>query len=262
MGQLMGEGHGDATAQDSSMAVKLATDSGVAIITLNRPETRNAFDADMAHQLLETCDIVDDDASIGAVVLRGEGGTFCSGADRDILRRAGNDPTEKENYDALGNIYRAFMRVGALRAPVIAAARGSAVGAGLNLLLATDLRIVSHDLRLLAGFLRIGLHPGGGHFLLMDRLAGRETTAAMTLFGEELSGRRAVEVGVAWEALPDAEVEDRALQLAKQAAVDPELTRMATSTFRRMSHTHIDWTLAMEAERSAQMWSLRRRAQD
>ena len=139
---------------------------------------------------------------MGAAVISGAGGTFCSGAERGHLEEVGRDPAEAGRYAALGGIYRAFTRVGELEVPSIAAVRGAAVGAGINLLLATDLRIVAEDARLISGFLRIGLHPGGGHFGLLAGRAGAEAAAAAGIFGEEISGLRAVQLGLAWEAVP------------------------------------------------------------
>lgn len=241
--------------------VRVEYRDNVAMITLNRPEQRNAFVPHMARRFVEICSEVDAREEIGAVVIRGEGGAFCAGADRKVLQQAGTDPLEEQNFRDLGSVYEAFMRLGAMKAPVIAAVRGAAVGAGLNLALAADLRIVSEDARLIAGFLGIGIHPGGGHFSLMQRLLGREAVAAMVLFNEEVKGERAAEIGLAWEALPDEQVESRALQLAERAAADPSLARLATSSFRRMTAAAVDWEVAMAAERSAQMWSLRRREQ-
>ena len=142
----------------------------------------------------------------------------------------------------------------------MAAIRGGAVGAGVNLAFATDLRVIADDARLLAGFLRIGLHPGGGFFVLSGRTAGREATAALGLFGEELSGRRAADLGIAWEALPDADVEGRARELAARAGADPDLARRAARSFRNeLGPPMAPWPIALDAERAAQMWSLRRR---
>jgi enoyl-CoA hydratase len=152
------------------------------------------------------------------------------------------------------------MRVGVLTVPTIAAVRGSAVGAGLNLMLATDLRVVAADARILAGFLRIGLHPGGGFFTIAARTAGREATAAMGLFSEEIDGRRAAEIGLAWRAVDDADVEATALALAARPAQDPALAREAVRSFRtEAGPPGIGWETAMHFERATQMWSQRRR---
>jgi enoyl-CoA hydratase/carnithine racemase len=87
--------------------------------------------------------------------------------------------------------------------------------------MATDLRIVADNARLLSGFLRIGVHPGEGHFVLLARAAGREVAAAMGIFGEELDGSAAPRVGLAWQSLPDVDVELRAFELVQRAAADP-----------------------------------------
>jgi enoyl-CoA hydratase len=241
--------------------VRLVFHGHVALITLNRPERRNAFVPKMARKFIEVCRRIDERRDVGAVIVHGEGDAFCAGADRAILERAGTDPVAEENFADLGSVYEAFMRLGSLGPPVIAAVNGSAVGAGLNLALAADLRIVAEDARLIAGFLRIGIHPGGGHFSLLTRLVGREAAAALALFGEEITGADAVRLGLAWEAHPREEVLPRAMELASRVASDPELGRAATRTFRQMSASKVDWEVAMAAERSAQMWSLRRRAE-
>lgn len=239
--------------------VRYERDGAVAILTLDRPEKRNSFIPCMSQRLVDLCDRIDADPDIGAAVIRGAGATFCAGADRAVLNEASEDPVREDMFAMLGGTYRSFMRVGSLRVPVIAAVRGSAVGAGLNLALAADVRIIAEDARLIAGFLKIGIHPGGGHFHLMARQAGREAAAAMSIFGEEIDGRRAVSLGLAWEAPPDERVDDRSLAMAHTAAADPTLARLATKSFRGMALPGLDWEVAMEAERSAQMWSLRRR---
>lgn len=213
----------------------------------------------MARELFDVCESIDANLGIGAVVVRGEGPMFCAGAHRDLLANASRDPAAQQAYDQLGWVYRSFTRVAELEAPTIAAVRGGAVGGGLNLVLATDLRIIATDARLDPGFLRLGLHPGGGYFVLTGRLAGRETAAAMGLFGESVTGTRAAEIGLAWQALPAEEVEGRALELARRAARDPELARLTAQSLRtELGPPMIPWPAALTAERAVQMWSLRR----
>jgi enoyl-CoA hydratase len=216
----------------------------------------------MVRELINVCDQIDADESIGAVVIKANGDSFCSGAHRALLANAGRDPATTEHYRAIGVVYDAFVRVGDLLPPTIAAVRGDAVGAGVNLMLATDLRIVAETARIVSGFQRIGIHPGGGHFSLLSRLAGREATAAMSLFGDEINGHRAAEIGLAWEAVPEAAVEFRALELAHRPARDPELARATVRSFRlELGPPAIPWAASLEVERAIQMWSLRRKAQ-
>jgi enoyl-CoA hydratase len=240
--------------------VLLETEAGVAVVTLNAPERRNAFVPAMVAELLDVCDRIDADVTVGAVVIKAAGESFCSGAHRALLSEAGRDPAQPENFRRLGHTYQAFVRVGDLKPPSIAAVRGHAVGAGVNLMLATDLRIVAETARIITGFARIGLHPGGGHFALLGRVAGRETAAALGLFGEEIDGRRAAAAGLAWEALPESEVEPRAMEIALRIAVDPELARATAASLKmELGPPAIPWSAALEVERATQMWSLRRR---
>jgi enoyl-CoA hydratase len=234
--------------------------NGIAILTIDSPEVRNGLTPDMGRALAAACDEIDADESIGAAVVRGAGGTFCSGADRRNWK-PGADQAEDTTFRNTGAVYRSFVRVGRLAVPTIAAVRGAAVGAGINLMFATDLRVVADNARLLAGFLRIGLHPGGGFFTIAGRTAGREATAAMGLFSQEINGTRAAEIGLAWAAVPDAEVEDTALALAAEPAKDPALAREATRSFRtELGPPPIGWDAAVEFERATQMWSQRRRS--
>jgi enoyl-CoA hydratase len=239
--------------------VRLEIDEGVALLVLAAPDRRNALTGEMAQALVDACEQIDADETIGAVVVHGEGGYFCAGAHRDTLAGHGVDPATDKAFFGLDIVYRSFVRVGELAPPTIAAIEGGAVGAGVNLAYATDLRIVAADAKLLAGFVRIGLHPGGGHFALSGRLAGRETTMAASVFGEGLSGQRAAELGIAWEALPAEEVLGRAREIAVRTAKDPALARRVVRSARQeLGPPAIPWPVALDAERGPQMWSLRR----
>jgi len=88
--------------------IDLEIADGVAVITLNAPATRNALNEEMAGQLVAACDEAGRDPSVGTAVIRGAGGTFCSGAERGHLDETGRDPAEERRYAALGGIYRAL----------------------------------------------------------------------------------------------------------------------------------------------------------
>ena len=233
---------------------------GVAVLTLDAPERRNALTVAMADELVAACEELDADASVGAVVVRGAGGFFCAGGDRATLAEAGRDPAAPETYACLGAVYRSFARVGEVEPPTIAAVRGGAVGAGLNLMLATDLRIVGREARIVSGFLPIGLHPGGGHGALIGRTGAREAAAALALFGARVDGARAAELGLAWAAVDDEDVEGTALELAARAGADPELARRTAASLRTvLGPPALPWGAALELERASQMWSMRRK---
>ena len=130
----------------------------------------------------------------------------------------------------------------------------------MNLLLATDLRVVGRDARLASGFLPIGLHPGGGHATLLGRTGAREAAAALMLFGARIDGERAAELGLAWAAVDDAEVEAAAFALAAVPGADPELARRTASSLRaQLGPPALPWAPSLQLERAAQMWSMRRK---
>lgn len=239
----------------------LERDGGIALLTLRAPSRRNALTVAMAEAMVAACDEIDADASIGAVVVGAEGAYFCAGGDRATLAAAGEDPAAPVAYAGLTAIYEAFARVGRLGPPTVAAIRGGCVGAGTNLALATDLRVVAKDARLASGFLPIGLHPGGGHSHLLARAGGRETANAMQLFGASLTGTRAAELGLAWAAVPAEEVDAVARELAAVPAADPELARRTARSMRAVAGPPaLPWSAALDYERASQMWSMRRKA--
>lgn len=239
--------------------VDYAVEDNVAVITLTVAERRNALTAEMARELVAAIDAADVDEQVGAIVIGG-GPNFCAGAHRGTLAQVAEDPAGDSEFRTIDDIYEAFLRVTRTSCPTIAAVRGAAVGAGLNLALAADLRIVSTTARLLSGFGPIGLHPGGGHFALLGRRAGYEVAAAAGLFGCEISGNEAVHRGLAWQAVDDDTVDSTALQLARGVARDPELARRMTATFRLEAElVGLSWASAAQLERAPQMWSLRRR---
>ncbi|HWD06079.1 MAG TPA: enoyl-CoA hydratase/isomerase family protein [Amycolatopsis sp.] len=233
---------------------------GVAVLILNAPHKRNAIDAALAGALVEACDRVDADPAIGAAVVQGAGGYFCSGGDRDELAAISAAPASDEGIRATQRIYDAFLRFGRLEVPTVAAVRGGAVGAGMNLALAADVRVVAEDARLASGFTRLGVHPGGGHYTLLTRVVTPEAATVLGVLGEPVSGLRAVELGLAYEARPDAEVESRACELAARGAADPALTRAAIRSLRaETGPPAIGWTAAVPLEQSAQLWSFARK---
>lgn len=240
--------------------VVLTREGAIAHVVVSNPGIRNALTHEMALELTSICDQIDADRGVGAVVISGAGGTFCSGADTTAWQDTYTDALGDEAYAVTDAMYGSFHRVGQIRVPTICALRGAAVGAGLNLALAADLRIVSRNARILAGFLKAGIHPGGGFFTIASRVAGREAAAALGIFSEEIDGTRAVELGLAWEAVDDEMVEARATELAGRIASDPLLARRVVASFRaEADHSHLPWSTAIEVERGVQMWTQSRR---
>jgi len=239
--------------------VDLTVAEGTAWITLDGPERRNALDQRAAADLIAACDRIDADAAIGAAVITGAGTVFCSGADTavlDALRSARAD----EGYEGLDLLYAGFRRFAALRVPTVAAVNGAAVGAGLNLALAADLRIAADTAVFLSGFAAIGIHPGGGHLHLLARAAGAATAAAAGVFAQPVRADRAVATGLAWAAVPAAQLRATCADYVRHLAADPPLARALAADLHRTVFDGADWDRAVEIERARQMWSLTRPA--
>ena len=238
-------------------------DAGVARLTLNNPRRRNAISLEMAARIAAFCDQVESDESIGAVVIDAVGSYFCSGADTRDLAASSVNASSPEAVARTSAVYGAFVRAGSLPVPSISVVAGGAVGAGLNLALATDLMIVTPDTTLDSGFLARGIHPGGGHLALLGRAVGRSETVAMAAFGRSMTGQQAVDRGLAHACVALDELPELIQEMVSTAAADPELTRRLFQSVRlELGPPAIPWASALEVERGVQMWSMSRKGQD
>jgi enoyl-CoA hydratase len=237
--------------------IELSVERGLARITLDGPRTRNALEPVSAAALVEACDAVDADESVGVLVITGAGGAFCSGAVRGFLLGIGEQPPSV-GYELMGSVYAAFERVGRMAVPTLARIEGGAVGAGLNLALATDLRIAADDALLRSGFARLGVHPGGGHLHLLERAANRQVAAALGVFAQELTGRQAKERGLVWDAVPAAELDAVVEAACASLRDDPALARALKRSLELTTAPAERWAAASEVERARQLWSLGR----
>lgn len=235
------------------MPLHLDRHERVAVLTVDDPARKNALSPEMVDAIVETVGRLNDDPSVGALVVTGAGSVFCSGADLGNLVRLtaaeGGDPTE------VREIYNGFLAFRDSPLPTIAAVNGPTVGAGMNLALACDVRVTCPSARLDTRFAQIGLHPGGGHVWMLDRLAGPQTTAAMALFGERVDGERAVALGLAWTCVADTELLDTAVAMAARAASVPRdlITRVKQTV--RDAPWQPDFETAVRTELERQAWS-------
>lgn len=221
---------------------------GVGVVTLDAQKRRNAFDLAMCEQVVATLDALEADEAVGALVVTGAGSAFCAGAD---LSHLGGSKRE-----GLLAIYEGFLRVGRSPLPTIAAVNGPAVGAGMNLALACDVRLAGTSARFDTRFLQLGIHPGGGHTWMLRRAVGPQAATAMVLFGEVLDGAEAERVGLAWRCVPDDQLVPVAIELAARAASAPrELVTRIKATLGDVASidAHDD---AVARELGDQVWSV------
>ena len=192
---------------------------GVALVRLCAPERKNALTGDSARALRDALASVGSDPDVGAMVLAGVDNAFCAGAHRELLTAVGRgEPQAREDIDVVYDLFE-VMRNSPV--PIIAAVRGAAVGAGLNLVLAADVRVVAEDAYLRSMFVANGIHPGGAHLKMLDGIGGREATTLLAVLDEPVSGAEFARRGWATEALPAADVEERAVALARRAGRAP-----------------------------------------
>ncbi len=204
------------------------------------------FDADLTARRIDA--IVGSLASVGALVVTGEPPAFCAGADLSQLGAS--------REDGLRRIYAGFLAVADCPLPTIAAVNGAAVGAGMNLALACDVRLAGHRARFDTRFLDLGIHPGGGHTWMLRRIVGPQAAAAMVLFGERLDGEAAERVGLVWQCVPDEELLTTAVAMASRAAAAPrELVCRTAATLADVAsiERHDD---AVTRELRDQVWSM------
>ncbi|GFG75277.1 enoyl-CoA hydratase [Mycobacterium botniense] len=215
-------------------------DNRIALITVNDPGRRNAVTAEMSTALRTAVERAETDPDVHAVVVTGAGTAFCAGADLSALgdaaarrrwapRWAGRRSRAVD--EELLRIYEGFMAVGKCRLPTIAAVNGPAVGAGLNLALAADVRIAGPGAVFDARFLKLGLHPGGGATWMMQRAVGPQLARAAMLFGLCLDAESAVRHGLALNLADDPVA--AALELAAPAAAAPREIVLATKATMR-----------------------------
>lgn len=221
---------------------------GVATLTLDAPDRRNALAAGMVDEIVAAVDAAEADPDVAALVVTGAGSAFCAGAVLGDLATADDA--------RLSGIYEGFLRVARSPLLTIAAVNGAAVGAGMNLALGCDVRIVSPDARFICRFTDIGLAPGGGHTWMLQRLVGPQTAAAMVLANQEVRGADAVRLGLAWACVDGDDLVDASEALGRRAAEAPaHLVRAVKGVMRdTASIDHHDDAVTRELE--TQLWSI------
>lgn len=221
---------------------------GVATLTLNNPDERNTLTASMVAAITTAMDEFEADESVGALVVTGTPPAFCAGANLGNLAEA--------TGDSLATIYEGFLRIARSPLPTLAAINGAAVGAGMNLALGCDVRLVADTAKLDTRFLQLGLHPGGGHTWMFRRIAGPQATMAAVVFGDVLDGREAERVGLAYRSVPGDDLLDVAHEFAARAASAPrELALAAKRTIQDMAGIG-DHASAIARELEPQLWSM------
>jgi 2-(1,2-epoxy-1,2-dihydrophenyl)acetyl-CoA isomerase len=193
----------------------------VVVLTLNRPERRNALSVELKDALVEALEKVASDPSVRAVVLAGSGRAFCVGQDLGEHAAAlAADPSTA--FDTVRRHYNPIVRtLATMPKPVVAAINGGAVGAGLGFALACDLRVAAQSATFATAFAGIGLTADSGLSASLVHSLGAMRATELLLLGEPFDAQRALEWGLVRAVVPDDAVLDAALGLARRLAAGP-----------------------------------------
>ena len=202
---------------------------GVATITLNRPEKRNALSLDMIRSWAERLGEAQADEAVRVIVVTGADGAFCAGADFTLL---GADPTPLEQKEVLEQgVWRIPRALENVDKPVIGALNGVAVGLGFDLALMCDLRLAARSAKFGESYVKIGLVPGGGGCFLLPRLIGVPRALDLLLTGDFIDADRALQYGLLNSVHEDDAFRDAVADYAARlAAASPIAVRMIKRT--------------------------------
>jgi enoyl-CoA hydratase len=197
---------------------------GVRILRLTNPTKRNAIDRVSRAELAAAVATIAADNAARVLVVTADGPSFCAGADLvELFGDAPGQPIAQIRADLM-QVYDSFLKLLDLPIPTIAAVRGAAIGAGLNLALSCDVRLAAPDVTFGAVFSRIGLHPGGGCTYFLTRLLGPQGAMRILLDGGSLNAEAALRHGLVSEIVDDPEA--AALALAERwAKLEPALAQ-------------------------------------
>jgi 2-(1,2-epoxy-1,2-dihydrophenyl)acetyl-CoA isomerase len=205
-----------------SETILLDKTGGVGTITLNRPQSLNAFDRAMHEGLHAALDNVAADEGVRCVVLRGEGRGFSAGADlrSEDLKRGDGEPPDLGAYlrDTYG---RTIAQIAALEKPVLASLHGPVYGAGLGLALACDLRVAARDASFSVAFVKIGLVPDAGVSFFLPRIVGLGRAIEMSMTGEPIDADEAYRIGLVNRVVGNEELAGATAALAGHLASMP-----------------------------------------
>jgi 2-(1,2-epoxy-1,2-dihydrophenyl)acetyl-CoA isomerase len=227
--------------------VLLEVRDGIARLTLNRPEAANAIDDGLARDLLGAVVEIQLDDRVRVVLLSGNGARFCGGGDVKAFAALGDDLPA--NIRALiPSLHTAITALVRGDAPVVAAVHGSAAGAGLGLVGASDLVVAGESTKFVMAYTGVGLTPDGSSSWFVPRLVGVRRALELALTNRVLTAEEALEWGLITSVVPDDDVQAQALALAERLAAGP---RAAQAAAKRLVHTSLEETLETHLAREA-----------
>jgi enoyl-CoA hydratase len=205
-------------------ALLVDRDDSVVTLALNRPDKRNAFNAEMLCRLCDAWDMIDADDGVRVAIMTGAGGNFSAGADLDRLVGAmiAGKPAENEFEERIradpSLIYKGFLKEHRPATPIVAAVEGYCYAGGIEILQAFDVRVAAEGARIAVSEVQRGLFPMAGSTVRLPRQIPWTVAMEMLITGEPISGRRAYEVGLVGHVVPDGAALERAREIAGRIA--------------------------------------------
>ncbi len=220
---------------------------GVAVITLDNPELRNAMSEEMTKSWVEAIDLLAGDRGLRVVVVTGAGSAFCSGGNTSWI--AGEpDATVDQLRERMLGFYRAWLSIRQLEVPTIAAVNGAAIGAGLCVALACDIRYAAAGAKLGAPFVKLGLHPGMASTYLFPEVVGEAAARDLLLTGRIVDAEEARQLGMVSRVIDgDAFLDEVTATATGIAANAPIATRYTKVALARGRHADLETCLQWEA---------------
>ncbi len=218
------------------------TRDAIAIVTINRPEVRNAIDFQTAHELVEAFKRFDEDETLKVAVFTGAGGVFCAGADLKAISEGNQNPLSEDGEVAPMGVSRML-----LSKPVIAAVEGYAVAGGLELALWCDLRVAARDAVFGVFCRRFGVPLIDLGTIRLPRLIGHSRAMDLILTGRAVSSDEAVQMGLANRLAEKGKALEASLQLAKQIAAFPQ-SCMRSDRLSAYEQWELSWSNAQRNE--------------
>lgn len=224
----------------------------IAILTLNRPDIRNAFtDQPILEEMLDVLGKVQGDPSVGVMILTGAGSAFSAGGNvKDMADKEGmfsGDPDQvRQNYRS--GIQRIPLAMEKLDVPTIAAVNGPAIGAGCDLACMCDLRVASEKARFGETFVSLGIIPGDGGAYFLPRVVGFSKALELAFTCRVIDAAEALRIGLVNEVVPEDRLLDRAMEVAREIAKHPARTlRIAKRLFYSAQGMNLETVLEMSA---------------
>lgn len=221
-------------------------DDGVVVLTLDNPDQRNAMSDAMTTSWSRALAAVAEDASVRVVVVTGAGSAFCSGGDTSWIASEPDAAVDHLRTRMIA-FYRAWLAVRALEVPTIAAVNGPAIGAGLCLALACDLRYAGRRARLAAPFVKLGIAPGMAATYLLPDVVGEAHARDLLLTGRTVDAAEAQALGLVSRVFDDATLLDDVLDAARGIAANAPLPTRYTKIALRQGHPDLEAAITWEA---------------